>query len=274
MRPGRFRLSSVGLASRQIRRMLKSPALLLPPLLFPLLLFGAFAGGLSALSAIPNFDYPNYTTFQFVWVLMTGVSMGGMAVGLALAQDFEAGFARRILLATSRRTPIVAGYALAGLARGVVAGILLVAVGLAARMEVSGNVLELLAFAALILLFNIAVTLWGVGVALRARSIQAGPLLQTPIFIAMFLLPVFTPRDLLAGWIQAVADVNPLTPILEAARSLIIGEPERVPLAFGIAIGLVVLSAAWAVTGLGSAEAKQRRKGKRAARRTAADART
>ena len=120
----------------------EEPATAPAAVLFPLLLFGAFAGGLSAFGTIPEFDYPDYTTFQFVWVLMTGVAMGGMAVGLSLAQDFEAGFARRILLATARRAPIVAGYTLAGLARGLVAAVLLVAVGLAVRMEVSGNALS------------------------------------------------------------------------------------------------------------------------------------
>ena len=259
MRRGRFRLSSFGLARRQVTRALKSPPLLLPPLMFPLLLFGAFAGGLSALGATPAFSYPDYTTFQFVWVLMTGVAMGGMAVGLALAQDFEAGFARRILLATAKRTPIVVGYVLSGIASAVIAGVLLFAIGLAARMQVTSNVVDLLGVIALVFLFAIACTLWGVGVALRLRSLQAGPLLQTPVFIAMFLLPVYTPRDLLAGWVKPVAKYNPLTPILEAGRGLIIGEPVRVATAFAVAGALVVAMSVWAVTGLRSAERSRKK---------------
>jgi ABC-2 type transport system permease protein len=257
MSASRFRLSAIGLARRQVTRMLKSPPLLLAPLLFPLLLFGAFAGGLSVLGAVPTFDYPDYTTFQFVWVLLVGVAMAGMSVGLALAQDFEAGFARRILLATSRRTPIVAGYVLAGVALAIVASVLLFAIGLAVGMTVTSNVLDLLGLIGLVLLFNISLTLWGIGVALRTRSTQAGPLLQTPVFIAVFLLPVYTTRDLLAGWVKAVANVNPLTPVLESGRSLIIGEPHRVVVAFAVSAGLVILFALWAVTGLRSAEERE-----------------
>ena len=53
--------------------------------------------------------------------------------------------------------------------------------------------------------------MWSAGIALRFRSIQAGPLMQTPTFLALFLAPVYVPLDLLEGWVQAVATVNPIT---------------------------------------------------------------
>jgi ABC-type multidrug transport system permease subunit len=275
MSEGRFVSGSLGLNKRQLVRMLKSPALFFPPLLFPLLLFAAFAGGLSALGAIPNFGYPDYTTFQFVWVLMVGVALSGMAAGLALAGDFDTKFDRRMFLATSQRTPIIAGYTLTGMIRATITAALLFGVGVVAGMEVSGSVIEVAGMFALVLLYGLAVTLWSLGCALRMRSIQAGPLMQTPVLMAMFALPVYVPRPLLAGWVQAIADVNPLTPILEAGRGLIIGDPVRVPLAFGISAALVAVFGLWAVTGLRSAQgsgkaARSRRRAQKAARRAAA----
>ena len=247
--------SALGIAWRQIVRMKKSPPLALPPILFPVLLFAAFAGGLAALSATPNFGYPDYTTFQFVWVLMVGAALGGMQTGLALAQDFDGGFARRMLLATSKRLPIVTGYALAGLARAVSVALVLFPIGLIAGMQVSGNVLQVVAVVVLVLLFALAVALWAIGVALRGRSTGVAPMLQTPVLIAMFLVPVYTPRDLLSGWVKASANVNPVTPIIEAGRGLIVGEPVSVALAFGISTAMVALLALWAFTGLRRAEA-------------------
>jgi ABC-type multidrug transport system permease subunit len=260
-----------GLNRRQLVRTLKSPPLLLPPLLFPLLLFAAFGAGLSGLGAIPNFGYPDYTTFQFIWVLMVGVALAGVGAGLALAGDFDTKFDRRVMLATSDRTPLVFGYTLSGLIRGVLIGVLLTAVGLIAGIKVDGSVLEVAGLVALMLLFCLAVTLWSVGLALRVRSMQAAPLMQTPVLMAMFALPVYTPRPLLAGWVQAIADVNPLTPIIEASRGLIIGDPVRVPIAFTIAVGLVAIFAVWAFTGLQSLERepRARRRGRTGAGRAA-----
>ena len=58
--------------------------------------------------------------------------------------------------------------------------------------------------------------MWAAGIALRFRSIQAGPLMQTPVFLILFLAPVYVPLALLTSWIQTVASVNPITPIVEA----------------------------------------------------------
>lgn len=247
--------SPIGIAWRQVLRMRKSPPLALPMILFPALLFAAFAGGLTALSGTPNFGYPNYSTFQFVWVLMVGAALAGMQSGLGLAQDFDSGFARRMLLATSRRLPIVTGYALAALLRASVVILVLFPVGLIAGMEVSGSAPQIAAFVLLVLLFAVAVALWAIGVALRGRSSSIAPALQTPVLIAMFLLPVYTPRALLTGWVQTGANVNPLTPSVEAGRGLMIGEPVSVALAFGISAALLVALCAWALTGLRRAEA-------------------
>jgi ABC-2 type transport system permease protein len=87
----------------------------------------------------------------------------------------------------------------------------------------------------------------------------------------MFALPVYVPRALLAEWIEAVATVNPLTPLLEAGRGLIIGRPESVALAFAIGVAVVIGLVIWAVTGLQAAqEPAGSRRGKARARRAPA----
>ena len=105
------------------------------------------------------------------------------------------------------------------------------------------------------MLTNLAATMWAAGVAMRVRSIQGGPLMQFPVFLILFLAPVYVPLSLLSGWIHAVASVNPVTALLEAGRGFISGEPEVVALAFAIAVTLPVLFALWARGGLKRAEA-------------------
>ena len=80
--------------------------------------------------------------------------------------------------------------------------------------------------------------MWSSGIALRFRSFQAAPLMQTPTFLILFLAPVYVPLDLLTGWVQAAASVNPLTAVLEAERDLISGGSPDIGLAFAAALGL------------------------------------
>ena len=92
--------------------------------------------------------------------------------------------------------------------------------------------------------------MWGVGIAMRFESLQAGPVMQMPVFILLFLAPVYVPLDLLTGWIDAVAHVNPMTALVEGGRDFISGQDFDVWLMFAIAMGLGAAFLAWAVRGV------------------------
>jgi len=246
---------TLGMARRQLTRIIKSPPLLLPALLFPLFLFAAFAGGLSALNSAPSFGYYDYTAFQFVYVLFQASGAAGVQTGLAIAQDFESGFSRRLMLSSRGRLPLILGYALAALVRAAVMNLILFGIALAVGMSVDGNALELLGLYGLSLLFNLATSLLASGTALRLRSLQAGPAIQVPMILALFLVPVYAPRKLLVGWVHAVANVNPITRLLEAGRGFMAGHEVSVPLAYGLGVGLVLLFSVWSLSGMRRAEA-------------------
>lgn len=244
-----------GVAWRTLHNVFTTPGLLLPSLLFPLLNFTAFAGGLSSLTRIENFDYgPGYTGFQFVFVLLQSAVFGGVFTAFGIARDFEYGFARRLLLAAPNRSGILAGYALAAALRWLFTAAVVTIVALLAGLDIGGGGVDLFGLYALALLAHVAGMLWASGVALRFRTVQAGPLMQMPVFTVLFLAPVYVPLDLLEGWIEAVASVNPITSLLEAGRSLLAGEPADVMLAFVTALALASLFAVWALRGLRSAE--------------------
>jgi ABC-2 type transport system permease protein len=251
-----FRAVALAVAWRSVHNFLSNPAFLLPAVIFPLFFFVAFAGGLSAIANTPGFDFPSgYTAFQFVFVLLQSAAFGGVFTGFAIARDWEIGFANRYLLAAANRNGIVAGYALAALTRAVVTWTVLTTIALVAGMEVGGAGVELFGLYGLAVLTNLAATLWAAGVAMRVRSIQGGPLMQFPVFLILFLAPVYVPLSLLSGWIHAVASVNPVTALLEAGRGFVSGEPVVVALAFAVAVTLPILFGLWARGGLKRAEA-------------------
>jgi len=243
------------LAYRQTTVLLKNPSLFMPPMLFPLMNFMAFAGGLSRLRHVPGFDFHGgYTAFQFVFVLLQSAAFGGVFAGFGIARDFERGFARRLLVSSPNRTGIILGYGMAALFRWAMIAIVLTTVGLIAGMQIGGDGVDLFGLYGLAIIFNQVGLLWACGVAMRFRSVQAGPLMQTPVFMALFLAPVYVPLDLLQGWIHGIARFNPLTFILESGRGFIQGEPTQVGTAFTLAAALLLVFALWARFGLRRAE--------------------
>jgi ABC-2 type transport system permease protein len=247
---------ALGVAWRALKNVYTNPSILLPSLAFPLFFFTAFAGGLSQVERVPGFDFePGYTAFQFCFVLVQSAAFGGVFTGFGIARDFESGFARRLLLAAPNRTGIILGYALSALVRWCVTATVLTVVALIAGMNVFGGPVDVFGMYALALLINICGLLWACGVAMRFRTMQAGPVMQMPVFLTLFFAPVYVPLGLLTGWIETVAKLNPLTYVLEAVRSMLAGDEVHVALAFGIAVALAALFAAWSLRGLRSAEA-------------------
>jgi ABC-2 type transport system permease protein len=244
-----------GVAWRQIHNFTHNPAFLLPSIIFPLFFFTAFAGGLSNVANVPGFDFPSgYTAFQFVFVLLQSAAFGGVFTGFSVARDYESQFARRLMLAAPDRRALIVGYAMAAAVRIIVTWLVITAVALLAGMEIGGGAADLFGLYGLALLVNVAATLFAVGIAMRFRTIQAGPMMQTPTFLILFMAPVYVPLALLTGWIHAVASVNPATALLNAGRGLISGGPGDVALGFACAVGLAIAFAMWAVRGLRSAE--------------------
>ncbi len=247
---------ALGVAWRTLHNFFRNPTLIIPALLFPLFFFTAFAGGLSLVAEVPGFDFPGgYTAFQFVFVLLQASAFGGVFTGFGIARDFESGFGRRMMLAAPNRTAIVAGYALSAMGRAVFIWILLTAIALIAGMQVGGGVVDLVGLYTLAAIINFAAVMWAAGIALRFRSLQAGPLMQTPAFLVLFTAPVYVPVSLLSGWVETVARLNPLTAVIEEGRDLIVGGSADALLAFGAAGGLAVLFGVWALRGLRRAEA-------------------
>ena len=251
----RFLDVATAVAYRGLKKAFTNPQLLLPSVIFPLFFFVAFAGGLSSVANVPGFDFPSgYTAFQFVFVLLQASAFGGVFTGFGIASDFENGFSRRLMLAAPNRLGILFGYSLAALVRAVMVGVLLFVVAMAAGMQIDGNGVDMFGLVVLALIVNFTAAMWAAGVAMRLRTIQAGPAIQMPVFLVLFLAPVYVPLDLLAGWVESVAHINPFTALVEGGRDLISGQDFQVWLMFAIAFGLGAAFLAWAIRGLHRAE--------------------
>lgn len=251
----RFLYVAQGVAWRSIHNTLVRPAILLPAIIFPLFFLVAFAGGLSRIGDVPNFNYkPGYTAFQFVFVFLQSAAFGGVFTGFGIARDFDSGFARRLLLSAPRRSGIIAGYAVGALLRWFITGTVVTIAALIAGMNIGGDGIDLFGLLLLGIAVNFTAALWACGVAMFLRTEQAGALIQMPVFVVLFLAPVYVPLSLLTGWIHAVARLNPATATLEAGRGLLAGSPVKVALAFALLAGAAIVLAAFARRGLASAE--------------------
>ncbi|MBC7462018.1 MAG: hypothetical protein H7287_11700, partial [Thermoleophilia bacterium] len=196
----RFFAAARAIAWRHLYKWITVPANFLPTFMFPLIFFTGFAGALGRIGDVPGFNYPaNYTTWIFVFSLLQTCLFGGLATGFTIAGDFQSGFARRLMLAVADRRSILVGYVMSTFVRAAIMSAIVTGVAAIAGLEVLGSIPELAAMYLLALSLSICGTLWAAGVMFRARDPQIAPAMQIPMFIAIFLAPVYVPLDLLTG---------------------------------------------------------------------------
>ena len=123
------------------------------------------------------------------------------------------------MLAAEDRRGIALGYALVGLTRALITLTLVTVVALVSGMKITGTGLgHLRACIGSPFLLVLVGYGWAAGVAFRFRSIQAGPLMQTPVFLILFLAPVYVPLEPAEG-------LDPLRRLLQPRHRLPAGRP-------------------------------------------------
>jgi ABC-2 type transport system permease protein len=232
-----------------------TPTGIIPSLIPPLFFLAAFAGGLSTVAGLPHFDYTaGYTSFVYGFAFLQSATLAGVFTGFGVARDFDSGFAKRLLVSAPGRGGIILGYLAAAVARWIGAGTVVTLVALIAGARITSGPGDLLALIAVGLLATILSALWACGTAMFLRTEQAGALIQLPVFVLLFLAPVYVPIGLIGGWVHTVATINPATAPLEAIRGLIAGSPTKIALTFAIlAVGILIMGI-WARRGLAAAE--------------------
>jgi ABC-2 type transport system permease protein len=100
--------------------------------------------------------------------------------------------------------------------------------------------------------FAAAAASWGITLALRFRTQSAAPLMQAGMFVAVLFTTAYAPQQLLTGWIQDAARINPITRVMDGVRQGFVGDVSwhgTWPALLALA-GLLMLLAAFALRGM------------------------
>ncbi len=242
---------SAGLAWRSLILVRRMPSVFLPSLVMPLFILVATSGAFRGISLLPAFDGASYLAFTIPLALVMGAGFAGMNAGMTLARDIEGGFVNRLVVSPAPRITLIVGPLIAAGLRSVFTTTVVLIAGLIGGVGLPG-VVDTVALYLLGIAFAAASACWAMGVALRTRTIQAAPLMQVVIFLAVFTSVAYAPRDVLTGWLATVADLNPVTYLLEASRAAELtglGWSELWPALVALS-ALLALLGTWAVTGL------------------------
>ncbi|MGB0872423.1 MAG: ABC transporter permease [Solirubrobacterales bacterium] len=205
------------LVRRGLNEILRVPGASLPGVIAPTIFMLGTYSVFGKIASLPGFATSDYLD----WILPVGfvqaAAFTGAATGVNLARDIESGWFDRMLLAPAPRWVVLAGLVCSAGIRVLMPSSLLIVIGMTAGLRWPGATGLIISFVTAALLAAV-MAFWSCGLAMKFRSQDAAPLMQSSGFMLMQLTAVYAPIALLAPWLQTIARVNPFTYVLDAVR--------------------------------------------------------
>jgi ABC-2 type transport system permease protein len=229
------------MAGRSVLRLVRQPAAIVPSLVFPMFLLAVNVGGLDSATELPGFPTDSYITFALAFTFIQAAIFSTMRAGEGLAQDIENGFFSRLALTPMRPTALMAGQLVGLVLLGQIQAFLYLAIGFAAGANFEAGLSGVLVLAVLVSIISVGFGGIGLVMALRTGSGEAVQGMFPLMFVLLFFSSMALPRPLIeTDWFRTITDLNPVSYMIEAIRSLMMTgwEPEVLAAGFTIAIAL------------------------------------
>jgi ABC-2 type transport system permease protein len=235
--PGLFTASGE-VALRAVRKYFRTPGLFVMGLVQSagfLFIFRYVFGGAVQAGTARYVDYlvPGYVA---TLVLFTG---GGVAV--AVAEDRDQGFTPRLLSLPVPRLSIVAGRAVADFLTTMWSLVFTTAFGFLIGFRLPGPLPGAATAAGLCLAYGLAFTIAFIVIGLYAPSAQAAQGMSMIAFVLAFVSSTYVPATSMPGWLQPFAKYQPISPMVDAVRSALVGSSHDVALALLWTGGLIAV---------------------------------
>ena len=241
---------ALAVAGRNVRRLMRQPEQivfnLVSPIMFTLLFAFVFGGAIGGLQGV------NYVNYLIPGIAVQTVLFSAGTTGFALAEDLQKGFVDRLRSLPMARSAVFVGRVLADTLNNAVGLLILLITGFVVGFR-PADVGGLLLSVVLLLVFALAVSLGYALIGLSVRSPEAVNAATFPVvFPLTFASSAFVPVATMPDWLQGFATHQPVTVVINAARSLIFGDdvtPQQREVLLGGAdtAGLVLASAAWTI---------------------------
>lgn len=206
---------------RSLRHSLRDGESLLMAILLPVMLMLMFTwvfGG----EIDPGGRYVNYVV---PGIILTCAGFGASSTALAVASDMKNGIVDRFRTMPLRASAVLTGHVIGSLVRNTVATAVVFGVGMLVGFRPEADLASWIGVVALLTLYILALTYLFAAIGLAASSPEAA---NGYGFILLFLPYVssgFVRVESMPGWLQPVAAHQPLTPIIDTLRALLLGRP-------------------------------------------------
>ena len=207
------------LLKRAIARIRNEPETLMDVTIMPVIFILMFTYVFGGAIGLPGGG--SYHEYLIGGMLGMGLAQTAPGVAVALVTDMSTGLMDRFRSLPMSRWAVLIARSIAELLTQMISTVIVVCLGLAIGWRVHTNVGDVALALALVLLFGYAFAWAGILLGMVLRSPEAAQQLGFVLFLPLtFVSSAFVPTQGMPGWLQPVANWNPMSAIAAACRHL------------------------------------------------------
>jgi ABC-2 type transport system permease protein len=207
---------------RNLVTIFRTPGSIIPPMVisgFFLFIYEATLG--EAANFVPGLGENSYLGFILPLSIVSAALSGAGIAGQNIVRDIENGYFDKLLLTPISRSALLLAPMLAGAVVLVLQTSIIMAIGLLIGLNSVTGVGGILVVLGLALLLGLGFAGFNVAIALRSGNSSVTQSSGFLFFPLTFVTASFVPLDLLEGWLQTAARLNPITYLLDGMRAVL-----------------------------------------------------
>lgn len=212
---------SLTMVGRSLRLSVRNPDALVTAIALPVMLMLVFVylfgGAIETGTAYVNYVVPG--------VILLCTSFGASMTAMSVCQDMVDGIIDRFRSMDIASFAVLTGHVAATLVRNVVSTALVVGVAVLIGFRPNADVEEWLAVAGLLGLFVLAMAWLSATVGLVAKTPEAASGFTFFVMFLPYASSAFVPVETMPTWLHGFAENQPVTPLIETLRGLLMGTP-------------------------------------------------
>jgi len=185
--------------------------------IFLMLLFGAVFGNIVDVGGY------SYVAFIIPGIILQAIGQASQYTAINVSTDMTKGIIDRFRSMPISKSAFLVGHAGASIVRNAFTAAIILITAFAIGFRPEAGFLDWLLIIGVLLLVVAAITWIAVLCGILAKSPESSSGLMFPLFIIPFISSGFAPTETLHGSIRWFAERQPMTPIINTLRSLMLG---------------------------------------------------
>ena len=188
-----------------------------------------------------------YVDYVVPGIILLCAGFGASSTAISVSRDMTTGIIDRFRTMPIRSGAVLTGHVVASLARNLVATTVVIGVGLLVGFRPDATAIEWVAAFGIIALYILAITYLFAAIGLAASTPEAASGYGFILLFLPYVSSAFVPVETMPEWLQPIAEHQPITPVIETIRALLMGTPlgDSAWLAVAWCLGIIAVSVVW-----------------------------